>query len=490
MKQILYVTLLVLIVACNQKIVDTNKINELNSRGATDEEMNPDRSDSAQYDFTQTKCLLEKSLVFDEQLWDRLDSARSIDQLKSFIQGQRFTINPNRDTVIFGMKGTSIFIPKGTFTYINRPGNPVTNTVAIGLKEYQSLQDFVFSNMSTETDDSYFYLETGGSAYVEAFEGNEQLTLMPGKAIEVGFPTSDPQEDMTDFRGSMNAVSNVSWFSEMETRKVISDYFGYMATFRFMDSEFLGNQINNTFYPRIREKIASVLADSLLNATNRKPGTVEISYVISENGETEQVRLIKGLIPELDSALIDMIGEMTWETSAHMTSIRMGQMISISFKNSDRRRYKEAILFPGTFIDQVLVEKTKVLELDNIYRHVLSVDFLGYINCDRFQGDPRPRIYVDVPKVDADAVDVSLYFAETKSVMRAHYNGRNHQFINIPEGIEATLLVVREKNGNLEYAATNITCGRQFKMASFLPLNSEEMMTRLEESLLWQAKNT
>src|SRR5690606_3101471 len=101
------------------------------------------------------------------------------------------------------------------------------------IKEYQSVQDFLFSNLTTQAEG--YMLETGGSVYLEAFEGDREVIISDGKTIDVGFPTSKPKQDMTDFQGFQNDYNQVEWYSEMQNREIIYDYIGYMVTCRIMD---------------------------------------------------------------------------------------------------------------------------------------------------------------------------------------------------------------------------------------------------------------
>ncbi len=125
---------------------------------------------------------------------------------------QTFQINPNRDTILIGQKGTVLRIYKNTF--LDENGNKVTSPIDFEFKEALDPIDFVTAKLTTTSNGKL--LQTGGMIYLDAKSERKSLTIDPKNPIGVMVPNEKIISDMLIFEGEM--VNNeVNWVEPVPT---------------------------------------------------------------------------------------------------------------------------------------------------------------------------------------------------------------------------------------------------------------------------------
>ena len=96
-----------------------------------------------------------------------------------------------------------------------------------------------------------------------------------------------------------------------------------------------------------------------------------------------------------------------------------------------------------------------VARLESKYNFRITT--LGWINCDRFYNDSRPKInyYVDLNDT-AYNYQTMLVFDNIKSMMPGYTNGNKIVFSNVPEGESAKVISVGIQNGKTVAAMENV----------------------------------
>lgn len=120
------------------------------------------------------------------------------------LQKQVFIINPQKDTIIKGLKGGYIEIKAGTFNTLENEGK-----VNFEIIEAYTKSDMVLANLSTTSNGSI--LETGGMIYLNAY--NDTDTLQPQKPINISIPTKDDiLQGATMFSGERDPQTDaINW---------------------------------------------------------------------------------------------------------------------------------------------------------------------------------------------------------------------------------------------------------------------------------------
>ncbi len=78
--------------------------------------------------------------------------------------------------------------------------------------------------------------------------------------------------------------------------------------------------------------------------------------------------------------------------------------------------------------------------------YVFQVKHLGYINCDRFYNDRRPKVEILV-KSDLETQRIKLVLEEINSMIDAQIDGNVISFQRLPKGMKAKLVILGIKDG-------------------------------------------
>ncbi|MCH2042944.1 MAG: OmpA family protein [Saprospiraceae bacterium] len=125
----------------------------------------------------------------------------------------RYYINPNRDTIIEGAKGTMIFIPAQSFQ-LKGGGDVASSQVEIMLEEAYTYQDMLLANLGTISNGEM--LETGGMIYLEGrTKDGQELEIKEGESLRITMPSEKPlAKDMQLFvadRPHGETAEEINW---------------------------------------------------------------------------------------------------------------------------------------------------------------------------------------------------------------------------------------------------------------------------------------
>lgn len=121
---------------------------------------------------------------------------------------QVFKINPEKDTVLIGKKGTQIKLKANSF--INEDGSEPKSEITILLKEFYTIEDFINNKLSTLTHDGRI-LNSSGMIYIEAKENNKTLELKEENPMKLAFPRIQKSNTANLFSGQKDENDIVKW---------------------------------------------------------------------------------------------------------------------------------------------------------------------------------------------------------------------------------------------------------------------------------------
>jgi hypothetical protein len=130
---------------------------------------------------------------------------------------QVFKINPAKDTIIVGAKGTALFISANSL--VDNNGQPIKGETTIELKEYLDFSDYVLGNLQTVSDDKL--LVTQGMIYLQAENSNyTAVSIDPDAPVRIEIPTDQkPNPAAKIFKGARNAQGDINWTAPTKTDK-------------------------------------------------------------------------------------------------------------------------------------------------------------------------------------------------------------------------------------------------------------------------------
>lgn len=141
------------------------------------------------------------------------------------ITAQEFQVDNQRDTVLFGKRGTIVSVPANCFTNATAP-------VKVELIEALDMSDLLLLNAPTVSEGRL--LVTDGVVYVNAFAEGKALTVKEGTALEIEVPSSQLDTGMTAFVGAFDPTGRLTWRLGNEMKKAVAEEIRERLTYEFL----------------------------------------------------------------------------------------------------------------------------------------------------------------------------------------------------------------------------------------------------------------
>ncbi len=110
---------------------------------------------------------------------------------------QRFSVDGQKRTQVFGKDGTKLWLEANTFVFAD--GTIPTGEIDLRLTECYSFGNMLLADLSTTSGEKL--LQTGGMMKIEAYANGEELVIAEGKSIQAATPTQEFDKDMQLFYG-------------------------------------------------------------------------------------------------------------------------------------------------------------------------------------------------------------------------------------------------------------------------------------------------
>jgi hypothetical protein len=369
------------------------------------------------------------------------------------VKTSKFEISPTTDTLIFGDKGTGIFIESNSLQF--KDGSTPTSTIKIELKEYYSISDILSKNLSTISNGRL--LETGGMINIQAFSDGKELELKNGKEVIIHFPKDDSKSGMQLFSESQSdsKTDAIEWKEEpMTVGYEIDTITPFIIKYKDLDSEYMeltdGTNIWNW------------LEDNIVLTTKERDYVrfrdVRITFDVSKLGKVTNVKLGKGFDRKICKRLVKIIEETPslkpFKRSGNPIVMECSVLFEINFippKYKENTNYLKTI--EGNYPD---FGNKSINEIDQVELnyYILNSAKLGWLNCDRFVDDPSPKVTMNVKLKKPQDHKVKLIYKDLKSVLIPRIKGKTQYFEGIPENKDVTLMIIRQTKGKLEMSIT------------------------------------
>lgn len=386
---------------------------------------------------------------------------------------QYFTINNQRDTLIYGIDGTALFIPAGTFEGRDQ--------IQLTLTEYYSYTDIITHQLSTCSNGSP--LVTGGMIHLTATANGREVNIRPSKAIRWFVP------DTAASLGQMQLFNGVTKNNQARLEFVGDN----RDTMTSLNNQALINWLPNEMYFTNTYFTTTVKVLDLRNepykSRNSRQGMIgkfyidpnshlsreEIKQQMTERFDYHRVVVRKqreryGFFykltprfmrrsPERRSA--QPIGDSAWINPEIAKAFRLTPTDTLISRNTSVNMSYRGIRMasPVKGVDTLLSNTN----LSNLAKR-FSVDIreLGWINCDRFYRESGPRIDYIVNLGDtASNYYTLLVFDNIKSMINGTITGNKVRFNQMPLGLKARLISVGIRDGKPVAAMQPVTIDKQ-----------------------------
>ncbi len=383
-------------------------------------------------------------------------------------QAQLFNIPSSKDTTLICNEGTIIKIKANSFVS-QQTGKYITERINFTVTEYYKISDILLSNLSTTSSGQL--LETSGMVNINATSNNQPLKLIKGKTFEISFPTKKKENDMQLFSGSWENNKHIDWTAQSSNNNNSEQIFTVveqMPTFNGGERKLFDYLSRTVKYPEQAKELGV-------------QGTVYVAFVINENGEVKEPRVVRGVTSELDLAALDAIKKMPNWTPGK----QRGQNVSVQFTLPVKFNLGDTSLIgDGTFkerFEQSYTDTTiQKASSGNIMYYVFNSTDLGWINCDRFL-NINPKINF-VVKLDKDIETVKIIFDRYKSMMDVIPVNGNYTFKGVPSGEKITIVAIKRVD-NKPYLSVKETqtSTKVEKELTFQPVTMETLKTEIKK---------
>ena len=390
-----------------------------------------------------------KPVISDSHSIDKVEAEESnLFELykKTDKQFQVFNLKTDRDTVITCKEGTKIGIKANSFA-LKKTGESVNGKIELKVKEYYKIGDLISSNLNTVARDGI--LETGGTLYIEAVSENEECMLQEGKNIELGFPHEKEKEEMQLFSGQWNDTNVITWSPEKKLNT--TTFVNAKAQFPGGEEEFKKFVSDKHKYPKKTDGLMAI------DFTVKKDGSISNIKAHNRSGWAISYNIyrdnyMQGIDKEFKDEVIKMVQSMpTWipaKRNGKNVDSQCNLFLSLHFsakgfgiKNTEigittHRKATIKVESESSFALLAAKEKAEAdsnlaawqtatklkpkLKIDStlvlsgtteiVSGYIFGSTKLGWINCDRFVNDKRPKTNYIVKLNEAKNTDVKIIF--------------------------------------------------------------------------------
>ena len=389
-------------------------------------------------------------------------------------ESQSFVINNKKDTVIWGKDGTALFIPANSFN-----GN---HAVTITMKEYYSYQDIITNRLTTCADDKL--LITGGMLHLKATINGKEVNIEPGKSIRWFAPdtTASEMKQMQLFNGVVNNGSlNIRTNENADTVAADVDFSPDNINWVLQPGSFTGNYFYTSVRVldlrdepyRIRETRkgrvgnfyispeAQISKEELKNYLISKKGYKKVTFRKQEEGYKKRWGL--SIWRGYSGKYIIDLGDSTW------MDINVAKRHNLKAKDTIVSRNRVRGWYEFEVYDRKGKSEFKfdtALSKDNLNnladRYSIDIRKLGWVNCDRFYRDNRPKIdYIVQLNEPASDYCTLLVFENMKSMMSGSIEGKKIIFRNVPEGEPVKVFSIGVSGGKPVAAIQDVQLSRK-----------------------------
>lgn len=360
---------------------------------------------------------------------------------------QTFSISLDKPNVIQGEEGTIIIIPRGAIC-----GTYESFTGEVKLTEYYKKEDMLLAQLSTGS--GHNMLESAGMITLTAASDGQELMLC--KDVTVLFP-SDKYTDSSyiGFKGNWDDQHN------------IIDWEAYQG----------GNQnfFAGTMFPDCERPTYQSIRSSLQTRYDelRKPGR---SNIRKEYRKDEVLRKIRKRFWFTDSTTSKLYDEV-YQGIKH----KMKDTMSASAYHECRIKQEKARALRN-LLDSMRGENgfdVNVLNRETGYI-LANVSGFGSINCDRFTQYKDVKNHTYKVGGSEGALSSRLIFHDLKSILHGSQSGTDEiMFRQIPNGLRATLLVVKYADSSIQVAHQAMETGAD-PVLQFEKITKDELPSKLK----------
>ena len=369
--------------------------------------------------------------------------------------------------------GTVILAHKQAFEYEDGTPLPTYASVTLKVTEYVNRADMLLAPLTTATQDGQT-LESGGMVYAYAFANSKKCRLKKDSAMRIGFKVED-DERFQLFDGGKNDSELIDWVLSPKPNpisSVVHNKVDKRPQFSYGKLEdYIVKHINHT--PEMKKYKGegfTVCAFVTVDKTGKVVGQ-------RLSGNTEFIHGIG-----IDSAFLGMIKRMPNWIPAFKKGKPVRSRAMITLDVSGFRDESAMIRLASSENYARLFHATVDEMLASVDDDILTfpVKRLGWINCDRFYTDPRPKAHLMVD-AGGQSADIKLIFKKLNAIMPINrLLTKQYQSSEIPLGEPVFVVGVRKVGEQIYFGMQETTVDNKTIALNFSPISDDELKTKLK----------
>lgn len=343
---------------------------------------------------------------------------------------KEYCIDPSRDTVLAGPKGSLFMVPSGAFSGVAKKSK---KCIQIFIKEDFKMSDMIADRLTTTSGDQL--LSTDGMVYFMAKSGGVELTLKPKKKIGILIPRSEEFPDKTQlFHGERQSdeLSAINWVAE---KKAYLGHFGDENIQNWADIEGKAPARCRLFFCKIFKAVGL---------------------------KKDKMDPLAGDCPKGDTAC---------------ASIQKNVLGNMGF-DFDKGKDKLGMVMAGRNWRAMVNEKLDESKLttDISVWAFAATTKLGWTNFDQFYYYRGEKLSLNVDVKSAENIDMYLVFQKEHMILGQVTEGKDFCKDKIlPKGLDAKLVVMKYEKNQAYYSIQDITTGNGDVHVEFIAATPEEI---------------
>ena len=416
---------------------------------------------------------LNTNLTAEEKAMNRrVDIVYSDDPLLALkVATQHYTINNKIDTTFILKEGTKVYIPANAFE---------GKKVDLSIREFVSNKSILAENLTTKS--GLQNLETAGMLYMEARVNNQVVS--PTDRISLTFKNTSGKTDFKFFEGEEKKDLSVDWQTKntiegISNNEIVTEKDSNDSYYRIFITGTQTYDLNSSLKDYYN-KLATTLNNNE-NLSSIDDSIIKVRIIVDKYGYVTAINDMKKEDWLKDQFLKIVFSSLPVKFPGKCSAYESEMKMNIHF-NKMQTLISSTItrINNNAFVGNYYNDYEAHSDLEEI---VLKTKQLGWINCDRFYNDNRPKIAYAV-KTEED-VNVKLIMKNDRSFYSPHVIEKTPNikyYANTPID-EPVVLIATVRRGDkiLLAIAETKTSKTPFSGFKFEEVSIEELEKRIDQ---------
>lgn len=393
----------------------------------------------------------------------------------AFPKTQIFSVNAERDTVLYCQGGLCIQLPAGIYQHTS--GKSCRGKVQLLVDEYLDYFPMYLDQVTTCSNDSL--LQSGGSCCIRASQQGQPVEVAPGRTFTLMFPASTPDSRMFTFYGEREKSGELNWLPEKG--KPAAESAAVPATdtaFGDVASDCCNNMGFDAYLTDCPDE--TEIRKYLLEFNRINPklinGLMQDSQYLQLRFHYDGSGLVTGFDYIIDKKKYSRLDRQIMRFRRELGSTRLS---GVSSPGTFSAVLKPYMRYPAVNLDMAAVSAGNPNAVKNptaaSYNIIVASQF-RYINCDFFSNLPKTNATISGVE---GADEVRIFYTGFRAVARAVIGRNKATFHGSAINQDVIVIATRKMNGVQEMSITRTSTGPYMLAEAWEPFDLAKIKAAL-----------